>query len=204
MTTSALSRTAGLASIVGGAAWVAACLVHNAQPQGCIDDGCVGHAMRDGGPVDGALFVVAGLMLAVSGVCLLLLVRSASRLGRTGVVAGVAGSCGCALLAAALVVSTVNSDWNGMPGLVVPGVTLLAVGLVLVAVVVLRAQVLPTWSALVLLATALLVPFANEQTSRILWAVPFGLAWAAAGTTLVLHEAQPAAPQPAGRKIAAG
>jgi hypothetical protein len=33
--------------------------------------------------------------------------------------------------------------------------------------------------------TALLLPFSNEQTSRILLAIPFGLAWVAAGIALV-------------------
>ena len=49
----------------------------------------------------------------------------------------------------------------------------------------LKAGVLPRVVAVVLIATALLLPFANEQTSRILLAIPFGLAWVAAGIALL-------------------
>ena len=90
------------------------------------------------------------------------------------------------LLGVAFVVSTfVDNDWNGMPGLVVPGIVLVATGLVLVAWAVLRAGVLPRWTALLLVASAVLLPFANEQTSRILLAVPFGLCWMVAGAVLL-------------------
>jgi len=188
MNESNLVKVTGLCSMVGGLAWVAGCFVHNSLPQGCIDQGCVGHAMRGSSPADTVLYLVAGLMLATSSLGLLLLARATSGLGRTGIAAGVAGGAGCLLLGAASVVSAIDNNWSGMPGLVVPGVLLLAVGLVLVAWVVLRARVLPTWTALLLLATALLVPFANEQTSRILLAVPFGLTWLVAGAGLLRSE----------------
>jgi hypothetical protein len=71
---------------------------------------------------------------------------------------------------------------------VVPGVALLALGLVLVAVVVIRARVLPTALSVLLLAGVLTLPFANEQTSRILLAVPFALTWLGAGLLLRTHE----------------
>jgi len=186
MNESNLVKVTGLCSMVGGLAWVAGCFVHNSLPQGCIDQGCVGHAMRGSSPADTVLYLVAGLMLATSSLGLLLLARATSGLGRTGIAAGVAGGAGCLLLGAASV--AIDNNWSGMPGLVVPGVLLLAVGLVLVAWVVLRARVLPTWTALLLLATALLVPFANEQTSRILLAVPFGLTWLVAGAGLLRSE----------------
>ena len=142
--------------------------------------------MRGSSPVATTLFVVAGLMLAVSGVGLLVLARQRSPLGRLAVLAAAAGGLGLLLLAAAGVVSTwVDNEWNGMPGLVVPGILLLAVGLVLVATVIIRRRVVPIWTAALLLGSALLLPFANEQTSRILLAVPFGLAWILFGLSLL-------------------
>ena len=125
-------------------------------------------------------------MLAVSGVGLLLLTRRHGGLGRTGLVAVLIGGLGGALLLAAGIVSGfINGDWSGMPGLVVPGVVLVAVGAALLGWVVFRTRLLPTWSALLLLCTALLLPLVNEQTSRILLAVPFGVAWFIAGVTLM-------------------
>ena len=44
---------------------------------------------------------------------------------------------------------------------------------------------LPTWVAALMLVTVVLLPFSNEQTSRILLAVPFGLAWMLAGAVLL-------------------
>jgi hypothetical protein len=39
-----------------------------------------------------------------------------------------------------------------------------------------------------MMATAILLPFANEQTSRILLAVPFGVAWAVFGLSLMRRD----------------
>jgi hypothetical protein len=63
-----------------------------------------------------------------------------------------------------------------------------------VAVVVIRSRVLPTALSALLLATVVTLPFANEQTSRILLAVPFGLTWLGAGVLLLRrHENRTAA-----------
>jgi hypothetical protein len=180
----------GVCSAIGGVSWVVACFVHNSLPQGCIGDQCNDTPMRGSSPVATTLFDVAGLMLAVSGLGLLVIAHQRRRLGRLGALAGTTAALGLLLLGAAAVMSTVDNDWNGMPGLVIPGVLLLAVGLALVAAVVLRARVVPTWVAALLLGTAVLLPFANEQTSRILLAVPFGVAWLTLGLTLVRDQAR--------------
>jgi hypothetical protein len=101
------------------------------------------------------------------------------------VVAALTGSLALVLLLSALLVASQNSDWDGMPGLVVPGVVLLAIALVSLGLHVLMAGVLPRTVAASLIVTALLLPLANEQTSRILLAIPFGLAWVAAGIALL-------------------
>lgn len=182
-----------MSSGIGGIAWTLGCFVHNSLPQGCIDDACEGAQalpLRGSSPVAEALFAVAGVMLAVSGVGLMMLARRLGGLGRTGLVAVLVGGLGCVLLLSAAIVSGfVDNDWNGMPGLVVPGVLFVAVGAILLGWVVFRTKVLPAWLALLLLCTALLLPFANEQTSRVLFAVPFGLAWFVTGVTLATHGA---------------
>ena len=180
-----LDRVIGTCSVIGGAAWIAACLVHNSLPQGCIDSGCGdGAEMRGSSTADVALLVVAGLLLAVSSLGLLVLARSGRGLGRPGVVAAVAGAVGLLLLGASGIVSTVDNNWAGMPALVVPGVLLLALGLAVLVWVVFRAGVLPTWLSALLVLTVALLPFANEQTSRILLAIPFGLAWMLTGAVV--------------------
>jgi hypothetical protein len=159
--------------------------------------------MRGSTPVATTLFVVAGLMLVVSGLGLLLLARRAGALDRLGILGVLTGGLGCSLLAAAAIVSgVVDSDWEGMPGLVVPGVVLLAVGAVLLLWVVYRVKVLPDWVAFLLLGAALLVPFSNEQTSRILLAVPFGVAWFVAGVMLLAQRMSSALPASEGAVVA--
>jgi hypothetical protein len=179
----------GVCSAIGGASWVVVCFVHNSLPQGCIGDGCSARPMRGSSTLDTVLFDLAGVLLAITGIGLLFLAHRTRRLGRLGAVAGGTAALGLLLLAGAAVMSTVDNDWEGMPGLVIPGIGLLAVGLVLVTVVVLRARVVPTWLGCLLVATALLLPFANEQTSRILLAVPFGLVWLALGVVLLREQA---------------
>jgi hypothetical protein len=53
---------------------------------------------------------------------------------------------------------------------------------------VLRSGILPTWLGVALLVSALLLPAANEQTSAVLLAIPFGLAWATTGLILLLGQ----------------
>jgi hypothetical protein len=192
-----LIKVTGIASVIGGISWAVGCLVHNSLPQGCIEDACPsGQALRGTSPVADALIVVATVMLVVSGAGMLLVVRRAGGGGRTGAVAALVGGLACAFLLAAVVSGLFVEDWSGMPALVVPGVALLTVGAALIGWVVFRSKLLPTWAALVLLGTALLLPLANEQTSRILLAVPFGMAWCLAGVTLVVQSA-PTAPRAA-------
>ena len=123
MRISGVTRLAGCCSTVGGLAWLAACFVHNSLPQGCIGAACTAREMRGPTTAGEVLVGVAGLMLAVSGVSLLLPARArAGGLGAAGVAAGTSGVVGLTLLLAAGVMSSfVDSDWNGMPGLVVPG-----------------------------------------------------------------------------------
>ena len=188
-----LMRVTGLSAGLGGLAWTIGCFVHNSLPQGCIEDVCEGPPavpMRGGSTTAVALFLVAGVMLAISAIGMLLLVRRVGGLGPIGAAALSAGGLGCALLIVAGIISGfVDNDWGGMPALVVPGVVLLAVGAALLGWVALRVNLLPMWVWLTLVGTALLLPFANEQTSRILLAVPFGTAWVVAGVVLALPRA---------------
>ena len=195
-----VARLTGICSVIGGASWTAACVVHNSLPQGCIDEGCLDRTMRGSTPVALVLFVLSGVMLACAGLGLLRMTRERTGLGRLEVAAAAAGGVGLLLLAAAGVVSTfVDNDWDGMPGVVLPGILLLAASLVLVAAVVIRARLVPVGLSSLLLATALLLPIANEQTSRILLAVPFGVCWLGLGVELLRRRSdagQPSAVTP--------
>jgi hypothetical protein len=49
------------------------------------------------------------------------------------------------------------------------------------AVALLRSRYLPAWASAALLVGGALLILVNEQTARVLFAVPFGLAWVLVG-----------------------
>ncbi|GAA1180745.1 hypothetical protein GCM10009584_23450 [Ornithinimicrobium humiphilum] len=182
----ALEKVTGAVCVVAGTAWAAACVVHNLQPQGCIGDGCAaGAPMRGGSPAGLALLALAGICLSAGIAGLVSLARR--RLGPTRVALGavLVSTTALLLLVAAAVMGLVSPDWSGMPLLVGPGVVLLVGGVALVAVNLWRARVVPRPLFVAVLATVALLLRANEQTSLILLAVPFGLALVAVGAHLV-------------------
>ncbi len=176
----------GAGAVVAGVSWAVAAVLHSMQPEGCVGQACLtGGPMRGSTPTTDVVFVLAGIMLAASVAGVLVLARRAGA-GRATWVAGVACALGIGLFLAAGSVSTFGDpDWDGMPLLVGPGIMLVVLGLVVLAVVVWRSRVLPRGLVVAVLLTALLLPLANEQTRLVLLAVPFGLAWAAAGAWLL-------------------
>jgi hypothetical protein len=186
---SRVAVVSGTCAVVGGLAWAVACVVHASQPQGCVGSECAGTSMRESTATTAALVAVAGLMMVVSGVGLLLLVRRRGPLPRTARIGAGTAALGLALLASALTIQALffDGDFPWMPGFVAPGVLALAVGLVLVGWAVMRSGVVPRWAGVSLVVGAALLVAANEQTSSILLAVPFGLAWVATGAVLLVQ-----------------
>jgi hypothetical protein len=181
-----LSRWTSICAVLGGLLWAVACSYRATLPPGCVGDACLVRSMRGDTPLGSALFGAAALLLLGAGAGLLLLVHRHTGLGRLGLVGLVAAATGVALLAAALVLVVLLAvvDDDVMPRLVVPGVALVALGGVLVAVVLVRSPLLPRWAAVALLVGAALLVLANEQDARVLLAVPFGLAWVVVGLGL--------------------
>jgi hypothetical protein len=66
-----------------------------------------------------------------------------------------------------------------------PGLIAVAVGLALVGWAVLRSSVVPRWAGIGLLVGVLLLAGVSEQNSRVLLALPFGMAWLVTGAVLV-------------------
>jgi uncharacterized membrane protein YhaH (DUF805 family) len=177
----------GAGAILGGAAWVTACVIHASQPSGCVGDAdCSRVAMREATYATSLLLAAAGALLVASGGGLLLLIRRDGRLGRGAVLGSASAAVGVLLLVVAVTVQALffDGDFALMPALVVPGIALLAVGLVLVGWSVIRSEVLPRWAGIALASGAVLLVGANEQTDAVLLAVPFGVAWLVTGLAL--------------------
>jgi len=119
-------------------------------------------------------------------------------LGSLGRAAVVAGCLAVGFLVSGALAPSLAPSWSEdmMPALVVPGVALTALACGLTAWLVLRSSLLPRWLAGVLMLSALAMLAANEQTDSILFAAPFGLAWAVAGLVLIRRTSHPVAKPP--------
>ena len=182
-----LARWSGLAAMLGALLWIGVAGALAARPDGCIADECYlpGRSMRvwdDMAPI----FVTALLLTLVGLVGLVVRSWSADRfgrLGRTGLILGVAGIL--TLLAAGLIQALFfGGDFPHMPLFVISGLLALMIGFLLAGIAILRAQVLPRWAAWPLVLGALLLLASNDQNARVLFWVPFGIAWLAVGYCL--------------------
>lgn len=184
-----LPAVTGILAVLGGAAWVAAAVVHASQPTGCVGDACSVTSMREATTSTTVLIAVAAVLMLASGAGLLAVVRRAGRLGRTGTTGAVLCAAGVATLtlAVALQELVAGGDWTWMPWFVGPGVLLLAAGAVLVGWTVVRSPAVPRWVGAGLIVGASLLVLSNEQTAAVLLVVPFGVAWATMGVVLVLR-----------------
>lgn len=180
-----LTRPTGTSAVLAGLSWCVAVVLHNTQPQGCVGESCAVRPMRESTALTEVLFLLAGAALAVSMGGLLLMVRRREAHVRIGWIARVACALAIILFSIAALMSAVHPDWNGMPLVVLPAVATLVLGLVLLVVLLWTTRLLPRVVIILLLVTVVLLPLANEQTSMILWTVPFGLAWAALGAFLL-------------------
>jgi hypothetical protein len=177
-------------AVIGGLAWVAATAIHGSQPRGCVGPECATVSMRDATTATSLLMALAGLLMVLSGAGLLTLVKRRNGLAWPGRLGAALCGVGVVVLALAVTLNAVffDGDFSWMPAFVVPGIVALAAGLALVAWTVLRSGVVPTWLGLALLGGALLLLATNEQTSAVLLAIPFGLAWTATGAFLLVRQ----------------
>ncbi|HET6563127.1 MAG TPA: hypothetical protein VFG72_14735 [Marmoricola sp.] len=197
MTATWLRSATGACAVAGGGVWLAACLALAALPRGCIGDECLTHPQRVWSPLASALVVAAFALVVASALGILVVARSqrgrsatSVRLGGAAALAGAAGG-GLLVLGALLAALGVPGMDDAMPGFVVAGVVLCVAAAILTACLVAQSRLLPTWLAILLVVTALLMLGANEQTTRILLAAPFGAAWALVGTVLLRDAAVP-------------
>ena len=187
MTDHVITRLTGALAVAAGLTVALAAYLQSLEPVGCIGDGCDGHAMR-GTPTSVTLLLwVGGVLLVASVLGLGLILHRRDRLGRLGVVACGLLVAGAAVLAAGGVFAVLfpEPSEDAMPGFVIPGVGAIVIGLFLLAVAVFRAHILPTWSVALVAVGVVVMVFVNEQTSRVLLAIPFCLAWALAGLLLL-------------------
>lgn len=179
MTSERLARVAGACAAIGGSAWVVAIVLHAMQPKGCIGDECLDRPMREAITATSWLLVVTAAALLAFLLTLIALLARTDSLGWTGIAGATACVIGLGLLAL-VSLSPLRDQLRPAPFMAT-----IVVGLTLLGWTVIRSGVMPSWAGLCLLVGVLLLGGVSEQTSRVLLAVPFGVAWLATGLVLV-------------------
>ncbi len=187
MTNSLVARMTGVAAVTAGLAICAASYVESTLPIGCVDEQCAYRPQRPGSATADGFYALALVALVVAALGLGVLVLRLGRLGRTGVVAVGMIAIGAVVAVVANVVQALlfDGDMAAMPGILLPAVAAVVVGLALLMWVVIRARVVPLWAGVVVGLTVLLVPFGNLENTTVLLDIPFGLALTLAGALLV-------------------
>ncbi len=181
-----LIHWSGLAAILGCVLWIAWAIQTGLQPRGCIGDECAFRPMRESGPLEAVLFLLAMLLLTVGVAGLVFHTRNAGRLGRLGWIGSVASGVGVAALIISGLIQDVffGGDFPLMPFLVIPAGLVLLVGFLLLGITILRARVLPLWVAVLFVVGTLALLGVNDQNAQVFLAIPFGIAWVAVGYVL--------------------
>lgn len=179
-------RWCGAAAMLGGFLWALTAVMHSAEPETCIGLEC-----KDV-PLPAAIDIVdvmtqASVLLLLAGLAgLVVLVRQEGRLGKPGTVGAVLAMLGTGLLLVSgfSAAAFPDDDLPWIPFLVAPGLVAAVVGVILLGVAVLRSEVLPRRSGMLLIAGSLVLFASNERTAAALFSVPFGLAWIAVGNLM--------------------
>ena len=178
------ARRAGTAAMVGGALWLVATIHHATKPIGCDATPC-SRPLREGGFAFESLFL---LSLALFGVGLFGVVDLMRREGSFGWLARMAaavGATGAALVATAIIAQGVFfDDFSLMPWFLLPGGSGILLALVLFGIAVIHSRLLPVWVSVLLLISTAAMGLYNEQTTRVLFGIPLGIAWIALGYSL--------------------
>jgi hypothetical protein len=154
------------------------------KPEGCVGGDCAlpGRSFREGGVLDGVLLLGAVVLIGVGVAALMRRAQGVGRFGRLGRIGLLCASVGLALVLSGLLFIALTSRY--IPFVMLPGGVVLFIGIVILSVAILRADVLPRWSAAVLLLGSLAMFNFNYQDARVLLAIPFGLAWVGVGFAL--------------------
>jgi hypothetical protein len=183
---SGLVRWCGLAAMLGGVLWAISAVIHASKPRGCIAEECAFRPMRETSALDGFPLLLSLLLFAGGVAGLMILARSAGRWGKAGNTGVILCAIGAALVVIASLVQTIffGGDFPLMPFFVIPSALALVFGLLLLGLAILRARVLPRWAAVLFIVGTLAMLGVNEQTARVLLAIPLGVAWVVVGYVL--------------------
>lgn len=166
-------RAGGAAGVAGGLSLTGYAIIQAMQAPGCIAEECTGRTYRTAGPVEGALFLVATVLII--GATLAFLAISAAEGTR-------------ALRTSAVVAATASFSGFALIGIAYFAGLALVLGVIIAYAVMgfslASSRALPVWAGAMLAVAAVLLFGANDQNERVLFVVPFGVAWMVLGALL--------------------
>ena len=190
MNTETLFRLSGWSCVAGGMALIGQTLLHASLPEGCVGPDCLTSDLRGTAAGELPLGIASAVLLAIAAVSLVVLARRRRPLGKVGVAVVVCAGGAFTFGAAAGLTAAVVDDFAWMPLLVLPALALVVAAGILLAVLVLRARLIPTWLAVGMIIAASLLLLTNEQTVLVLLAVPFGTVCVVVGLYLIARAGQ--------------
>jgi hypothetical protein len=176
-------RLTGLWCVAGGAGLV----VLFASQGTCLGDACNGRGLPGAQPGEESLGVATVVCLVVAAVGLF---RAAGRRDpvRKAAVASALCAVGAALfgMAASVTAARTGGETWLMPVFVFPALALTVAAMIVIAAVVLRAQLVPRWVAVTMIIAAALMPLYQPQTPGNFIPALLGATWVVLGVHLVL------------------
>jgi uncharacterized membrane protein HdeD (DUF308 family) len=162
-----VSTLAAPAAALGGLLLIIFAVLVSFKPIGCIGTTCVVRDMRiydEYAPLllASLVFIFFGLAATIAHA------RALGRFGRLGWWGTILSGVGAVVLAVAILIQELlfDGDFLYMPSMVIPAILLITIGFLLLGLVLLR--VLPKWVGTVLIIGGLLLPFSNDQDTRVL------------------------------------
>lgn len=130
----------------------------------------------------GSLFLVSLALFGVGLFGVVDLMRREGSFGWLARMAAAVGAIGAAVVATAITAQGVFfDDFSLMPWFLFSGGSAILLALVLFGMAVIRSRLLPVWVSVLFLIGAAAMGIYNEQTTRVLFGIPLGVAWIALG-----------------------
>ncbi len=169
--------------MLGGLLLALAAVLHALEPSGCIGLECETRAMRSATGVVSISGAAAAILILIGLAGLTLMARRSGRHTRLALAGLIVAAAGMTVLLLGGLIQAVfySGDFPWMPFFVIPGILCVIVGVVLLAIFILRSRVLPRWLGILLAASGVLLLAANEQTAAVLFALPFAVAMTTVG-----------------------
>ena len=170
----------GVVAITGGFLWIVWVIITASRPF-LPSDG-----YRDNEDI-AILQAVAMLFISIGIFGVYALQKSAvPRLGKIALFTGIIGAIMAAI--GNILLTFFSTNFILVPIFFGPGSLMLLVGIALTGVSIIQARILPAWSGVLLIGSALFGFIVDENSPNVLWGLVLGVAWIVVGSILCFYQ----------------